>query len=72
MVRKMEARSVTEHVVRFEKLVNRIKPLRFRGVLRYGLIQVVLPKDFVDRPAFVVVYVFREKPYQLTSLEKVV
>jgi hypothetical protein len=68
----VEAQVVADHVVKFEKLVNRIKPLRFKGVLRYGLIQVVVPKDFVDRPAFVVIYVFRERPYQRTPLLRVI
>jgi len=50
-----------EKVVKFEKLVPRVKPLRMRGRLRYGLVQVVLPKEYVERPAFVVVYILTEK-----------
>jgi hypothetical protein len=55
-----------------EKYVSRIKPLRMKGVVRYGLIQVVVPKEYIDRPAFVVVYVMQERPFQRTPLVRVI
>jgi hypothetical protein len=67
----MESRQLG-HVVMIEKYVSRIKPLRLRGVTRYGLIQVVVSKEYIDRPAFVVIYVMREKPFQRTPLEKII
>jgi hypothetical protein len=49
------------HVVRVERVIPRVKPLKYRGVVRYGSIQIVLPRECVDKPAFVVVYVLMEK-----------
>jgi len=63
---------VLGHVVMIERIVERIKPLRKRGVLRYGLIQIVVPKQYVNRPAFVVIYIMQEKEYQRKPLEKVI
>lgn len=60
------------HVVMIERIVERIKPLRKRGVLRYGLIQIVVPKQFVNRPAFAVVYIMQEREYQRKPLEKII
>ena len=60
------------HVVMIERIVERIKPLRKRGVLRYGLVQIVVPKQYVNRPAFVVIYIMQEKEYQRKPLEKVI
>jgi hypothetical protein len=53
------------HVVRVERFIPRVKPVRIHGVVRYGAIQIVLPRDCVDRPAYVIVYVLsdREKLY---------
>jgi hypothetical protein len=60
------------HVVMIERIVNRIKPLRKRGVLKYGLIQIVVPKQYVNRPAFAVIYIMLEKEYQRKPLEKTI
>jgi hypothetical protein len=65
----VDARSIDENVVRFVKVVSKIKPLRSRGELRYGIIQTVVPKDFVGCSALVVIYVLREKPIKRTPLE---
>jgi hypothetical protein len=68
----VKAKSLDENVVRFDKVVSKIKPLRSKGELRYGIIQTVVPKDFVGCPALVIIYVLRDKPFRRTPLEVVV
>jgi hypothetical protein len=63
------------HVLRVERVIHRVKPFKIRGVVRYGCIQIVLPKESVDKPAYVIVYVLSDKEQLKTSarpLERVV
>jgi hypothetical protein len=48
-------------VIRVERVIPRVKPFRIRGVTRYGAVQIVLPKEAVDKPAYVIVYVLCDK-----------
>jgi hypothetical protein len=57
------------HVIRVERVIPRVKPLRMHGVLRYGSIQIILPKDCVDKPAYVIVYVLSDKEKLSPSIE---
>jgi hypothetical protein len=61
-------------VVRVERVIPRVKPFRLKGVVRYGAVQIILPKEAVDKPAYVVVYVLcdTEQYMPRTRLEKVV
>ncbi len=45
------------HVIRVEKIVARVKPLKIKGKVKYGSIQIILPKEAVDRPVYVIAYV---------------
>jgi hypothetical protein len=47
-------------VVKVERVIPRVKALRINGVPRYGSIQIILPKDCIGKPAYVVVYVLNE------------
>jgi hypothetical protein len=60
-------------VVKVERVIPRVKPFRIRGVTRYGAIQIILPRDCVDKPAYVIVYVLSEsdKWFPRTPLIKV-
>jgi hypothetical protein len=49
------------HVVRVERVIPRVKPFRIRGITRYGAIQIILPRDCVDKPAYVIVYVLSDR-----------
>jgi hypothetical protein len=48
-------------VKRIEKYIEKVKPLRIKGRERYGLVQVVVPREYVGKPAYVVVYVLEEE-----------
>lgn len=70
------------HVVRVERFYHRIKPLKIKGKVRYGTVQIVFPKDCVERPVYIIAYVltetekFGESPIPMRSgrlpLEKIV
>jgi hypothetical protein len=45
------------HVVKVERFYHRVKPLKIKGKVRYGTVQIVFPKDCVNRPVYVVAYV---------------
>jgi hypothetical protein len=47
-------------VVKVERVIPRVKALRINGVPRYGSIQIILPKDCIGKPAYVIVYVLNE------------
>jgi len=56
-------------VVKVERVIPRVKPVRVHGIVRYGAIQIILPRDCVDKPAYVVVYVLSEKDKLSRSIE---
>jgi len=45
--------------VKFEKILT-VKPLRSGDNVRYGIIYVILPREFVGKTAVVYVFVIRE------------
>jgi hypothetical protein len=47
-------------VIKVERVIPRVKALRINGVPRYGAIQIILPKDCIGKPAYVIVYVLNE------------
>ncbi len=47
-------------VVKVERVIPRVKAYRIRGVVRYGSIQIILPRECVGKPAYVIVYVLGE------------
>jgi len=57
------------HVVKVERVIPRVKPVRIHGIVRYGAIQIVLPRDCVDKPAYVIVYVLSDKERLSPSVE---
>jgi len=54
--------------VKFEKILT-VKPLRSGDDIRYGIIYVILPREFVGKTAIVYVFVIKERT---TPLERVV
>jgi hypothetical protein len=48
-------------VVKVERVIPRVKPVRIHGIVRYGAIQIILPRDCVDKPAYVIVYILSDK-----------
>jgi hypothetical protein len=55
------------HVVRVERVIPRVKPFKIKGHVRYGTIQIILPKQCVDKPAYVIVYVLTDKEQLMPS-----
>jgi hypothetical protein len=49
-------------VKEFEKFVKRIGVFRSRGKERYGYIQILIPKEYIGKSAYVKVYVYEEEP----------
>jgi hypothetical protein len=47
-------------VIKVERFIPQVKALRINGVVRYGSIQIVLPRDCVGKPVYVVAYVINE------------
>jgi hypothetical protein len=48
-------------VVKVERVIPRVKAVRVNGVVRYGAIQIILPKECIDKPAYVKVYILSDK-----------
>jgi hypothetical protein len=60
-------------VIKVERFIPRVKPFKVRGIIRYGAVQIILPKEAVDKPVYAIVYVLSEseKWYPRTPLIKV-
>jgi hypothetical protein len=45
------------NVVKVERFYHRVKPLKIKGKVRYGTVQIIFPKDCVNRPVYIIAYV---------------
>ena len=48
-------------VKRIDKYIAKVRPFRIKGRERYGLVQVVVPREYIGKPAYVVIYILEEE-----------